>query len=94
MRAGQTTDDEPGMGAAVAAAARSSRPTYAAPRRPPRRSRSSICGVSSTGDFKDASGALLGNYAWGLSPTSITRLDFLSAGCALVVLATVVEAQS
>jgi len=47
-----------------------------------------------TGDFKDASGALLGDDASGLSPTSITRLGFLSADCALDVLVAVVEAQS
>ncbi len=51
-------------------------------------------GPLSTGDFKDALGALLGDDASGLSPTSITRFDFLSAGCTLGVLATVVEAQS
>ena len=51
-------------------------------------------GPVSTGDFKGALGLLLGDDASGLSPTSITRLDFLSAGCALGVLATVVEPRS
>jgi hypothetical protein len=49
-------------------------------------------GSLSTGDFKDASGARLGDDASGLSPTSITRLVFLSAGRALGVMATGVEA--
>ncbi len=40
----------------------------------------------STGDFKDALGALLGDDASDLSPTSITRLGFLLAGCTLGVL--------
>ena len=47
----------------------------------------------STSDFKHALVTLLGDDALGLSPTSITRLGFLSADCTLGVLATVVEAQ-
>ena len=45
-------------------------------------------------DFKDALGALLGDDALGLSPMSITRLGFLSAGFTLDVLVAVVEAQT
>jgi hypothetical protein len=44
------------------------------------------------GDFKDALGALLDADVSSLSPTSITRLGFLSVGCTPGVLATVVEA--
>ena len=36
-----------------------------------------------TGDFKDALGALLGDDASGLSPTSITRLNFLCLSTSL-----------
>ena len=43
-------------------------------------------GALFTGGFKDALGARLGDDASGLSPTSITRLGFLSAGCTLGVL--------
>jgi hypothetical protein len=49
-------------------------------------------GALFTGGFKDALGAHLGDDASGLSPTSITRLVFLSAGRALGVMATGVEA--
>jgi hypothetical protein len=48
----------------------------------------------STSDFKYALVTLLGDDASGLSPTSITRLGFQSAGSSLGVLATDVEAQS
>ncbi len=51
-------------------------------------------GASLHGRLQGCLGTLLGDDASGLSPTSITRLVFLSAGRALGVMATGVEAQS
>jgi hypothetical protein len=91
---GWMTDDGPRMGAAVAAAARSSRPTCAAPPKVAEVLPILYLRGLFTDDFKDALGALLDADVSSLSPTSITRLAFLSAGCTPgVLLATVVEAQ-